>query len=859
MSTVLRAHDLKHDREVAIKVFRGEIAASFGTERFLREISIAAGLSHPHILPLLDSGTAAGLMYYVMPFVQGESLRERLVRECGLPIRDAVRILVDVADALRYAHDRGIIHRDIKPENIMLTGRHALVADFGVARAVSGPRAGGTHTSAGFALGTPAYMAPEQAAADPAVDHRADLYALGVVAFEMLAGQPPFTADSPQAILAAQVTERPPPLASPVPDLPPGLTAVIDRCLAKRPAERWQRAEDLQEQLEPFVVPSGAVTPVATVPVPAVRRLGWALAVVATVALVSLGAAVGFGRLARGPEIRLGATHRLAGATPLELDAALSPDGRLLAYAAGRNGEMRVYVRQLAGGDPIAIAADVGGNQRWPRWSPDGSRIAFQAGGVIYLAPALGGAAQRLIEGSGAEGAGAPAWSPDGQRMAYVQGGHILVREVEGGAEAPVLLSDGAAHSLAWSPDGALLAYVSGNRDFVLGEGLLGNVAPSTVRVAAVAGGKSTAITDGRSLAVSPVWLDRRTLLYVSNQNGLRDAYLVRLNRRGSPEGAARRLTTGLGAHSIGLSADRKRLVYSVLSQDSNVWSVALPSASSGIASVREAEQVTSGTQVVEDLDVLPGGHWMAFDSNRGGSQDLYLMKIPNGRPVQLTRDSTDDFGPAWSPDGRELAFYAVRDGVRHIFVMRSDGRNIKQVTNDSLNDHQPHWSPEGTGLVFYRRDGQGRDRMYLVTRGPDRTWGPATPLTDEPGTGTTWSPAGDLIAFSDPEGNIRVIAPGGGPSRVLARPADLDGRPLRRPQWLPEERALLVRDEAPGGGGRIWRVALDGSRPREVVRFDDPTRPSYRDDYATDGRRVYFTVNLFEGSLWSMDLEGRQ
>jgi serine/threonine-protein kinase len=190
MATVYLAHDLKHDRAVAIKVLRPELAASVGAERFVREIQIAAHLQHPHILPLHDSGQVDGFPYYVMPYVEGESLRDKLRREGALSIDEAVRLLGEILDALGYAHAHGIVHRDIKPENVMLSGRHALVTDFGVAKAFSDAKGEPTLTTMGVALGTPAYMAPEQAVAAPHVDHRADIYAVGAVAYEMLAGQP---------------------------------------------------------------------------------------------------------------------------------------------------------------------------------------------------------------------------------------------------------------------------------------------------------------------------------------------------------------------------------------------------------------------------------------------------------------------------------------------------------------------------------------------------------------------------------------------------------------------------------------------------------------------------------------------
>jgi len=273
MATVFLADDLKHHRKIAIKVLRPELAAALGAARFLREIEIAARLSHPNILPLYDSGQANDLLYYVMPFVEGESLRDRLEREGALPIADVVRLLRDVVDALDYAHRHGVVHRDVKPENVMLSERHALVTDFGVAKAVS-EAAGKTQlTAIGVSIGTPLYMAPEQALAEPAVDHRADLYALGVVAYEMLAGRPPFSGATARAVLAAHVNQQPPALSEIREGVPARLVALVNRCLAKDPGDRWQSSSDLLVELEALVTPTGGVTPVGSgAIVPALRR-----------------------------------------------------------------------------------------------------------------------------------------------------------------------------------------------------------------------------------------------------------------------------------------------------------------------------------------------------------------------------------------------------------------------------------------------------------------------------------------------------------------------------------------------------------------------------------------------------------
>jgi len=256
MATVYLAQDLKHHRRVAVKVLKPELASALGSERFLREIEIAARLTHPHILSLHDSGTAAGLLYYVMPHIEGESLRDRLAREGQLP-SDAVRTITrEVADALSYAHTHGVVHRDMKPDNVLLSGGHAFVTDFGVAKAVGVASGNVTITSLGVALGTPAYMSPEQAAADPGTDSRTDLYALGAMAYEMLAGQPPFAGRTSAQVLAAHLTKTPRPVAELRRDCPVALATLVMRCLEKSPDARPQRAEDIVRALDALQTPA---------------------------------------------------------------------------------------------------------------------------------------------------------------------------------------------------------------------------------------------------------------------------------------------------------------------------------------------------------------------------------------------------------------------------------------------------------------------------------------------------------------------------------------------------------------------------------------------------------------------------
>jgi eukaryotic-like serine/threonine-protein kinase len=295
MGAVYLAEDLKHRRRVAIKVLRPELAAGLGTDRFLREIEVVARLQHPAILPLHDSGESDGWVYYVMPYVEGESLRDRLARQGQLPVEETARIVSELLDALAYAHGKGVVHRDLKPDNIMLAGRHALLLDFGVAKAVSESAEPAFVTTTGVALGTPSYMAPEQAVAGKEVDHRADLYSLGVVTYELLAGRRPFTGNTAQAIVAAQMSERPADLRTYRPGLPEDLAHAVMRALERRPTDRWQSADEMLARLEPFVTSSGDIARQREPP--RRRRRGrWVASALAIVLLAGLGA----GLLLRG-------------------------------------------------------------------------------------------------------------------------------------------------------------------------------------------------------------------------------------------------------------------------------------------------------------------------------------------------------------------------------------------------------------------------------------------------------------------------------------------------------------------------------------------------------------------------------
>ncbi len=356
MSRVFVAEETRLARRVVIKVLPPDLALEMRVDRFNREIQLSASLQHPHIVPLLAAGGADDLLYYTMPFVEGEALRSRLSREGELPVRDAVRILKDVADALAYAHARGVVHRDIKPDNVLLSGQHAVVADFGVAKAVSQAKTESGLTSVGVALGTPAYMAPEQAAGDPNIDTRADIYSFGAMAYEMLTGRPPFGGLAPHQMLAAHVTEPVVPVTDRRPTLPPALAHLVMACLAKNPADRPQSANELLQALELMATPSGSLA--VTSPVATMRnvlrrpRNRW----------LALGAVVGIlviaGWVALTPRASLALDGNRVAIAPF--DVLGGPD-----LALWREGLVDVLSRSLDGAGPLRTASPTLVVRRW--------------------------------------------------------------------------------------------------------------------------------------------------------------------------------------------------------------------------------------------------------------------------------------------------------------------------------------------------------------------------------------------------------------------------------------------------------------------------------------------------------------
>jgi Tol biopolymer transport system component/predicted RNase H-related nuclease YkuK (DUF458 family) len=847
MATVYLAEDLKHHRKVAIKVLRPELTAVVGADRFVREIETTAALQHPHILGLIDSGEANDTAYYVMPFVEGESLRDRITREKQLPLEDALRIAREIADALSYAHNKGVIHRDIKPENILLTSGHAVVADFGIARAISA--AGGERlTETGLAVGTPAYMSPEQAAGDRDLDGRSDLYALACVLYEMLAGEPPFRGPTVEAVVRQHLTVEPRSVTQLRPAVPAEVAEALSRALAKTPADRFNPVGQFSEALG-----RGTPTPrdvVARVVAPAPRSRAPAIAAVAILALGAIG--LWYWRHRGLPPLEVQRRTQVTIDPGIEIDPALSPDGKFVAYSGPKGA---IMVRQVGGGVPIAVVRDGSGTGRWPAWTPDGQRLVYISPRGFEIVPALGGSS-RLVRPAGGLPRGV-AVSPDGKAFVFASHDSVFVQPLE--REEPRLVTIGwEVHSLAWSRDGRWIAFVSGNTQYIKTSDL-GNFAPSSIWVAPAAGGPPVRVTDQVFLNVSPAWAPDGSLLYISTRDGGRDAYQQHLTKSGTPDGSPTRLTTGLEAFEISMSSDGSRLAYSEFTETSNVWSIAIPA--KGAVSVSQAVPVTIGNQTIENFGISHDAQWIAFSSNRNGTTQIYRMRIgeAGAEPQQLTSDSSASYWADWSPDDKEISSHRFFGERRQVFVMAADGSSQIQVTAGTDDERSADWSPDGEHLIMIANWGT-HPALHIAARGPDGKWSKPHPFTIVIGSDTigtqigAWSPDGKYIACGCGPGGLVVAPVNGGSARRLVSPFPTNGWAF--PQWSADGKIIYhVSEDSTGRATDVIAVPVSGAAPYVVVRFDDPTRPWHRFGFRVRGNRIYFNLGDLQSDIWVADV----
>jgi Tol biopolymer transport system component len=857
MSRVFVAEDNLLGRKIVVKLLPSDTAAGVSLERFKREIQVVARLQHPHIVPILTAGqiettdgAGTALPFYTMPFVKGESLRSRLSRGGELSVNEAVHLLRDVAAALAYAHGEGVVHRDIKPDNVIVSGGVAVVTDFGVAKALDIAAAeGGAHqagiTSLGIALGTPAYMSPEQASADPHVDHRADIYSFGVLAYELLAGTSPFSGRTPPQILAAQVTERPEAIQKRRPNVPPALAALITRCLEKRAGDRPQTADELLTALDAIATtPSGGMTPTSERLSP-IRRIGRAriLFAVLAIGIVTLGWQW-WSRMNAPKTLAVGTTTPIAVSPELEGQPAISPDAKLVAFVSSTAKGFRIFLRQVDGGRSTLLSGDLAGNHSNPAWSPDGSRISFVDDGAIYVIPGLtGGSPKRLIENGGSH-----AWSPDGKRIAFERAGSgIWVRELGSGSDRQIV-AGAMLNSPSWSPDGRFIAYANGPRpDFT-------NVSAASIWTVRAQGGKSAIISDSTHVNLSPVWTpDGISILYISNRDNTRDVYQQRIGSGGNPVGTPARVTTSIGSYGIALSADGSRMAYDVVRNYSNIWSVPI---AAGSSSITDARQLTREHEHVETMSVSHDGNWIAYDSDRGGNADIYKMRVDGSEPVQITSNPANDFGPEWSPNDQEIAFYSGRSGNRDIYVVTAEGNAEQQVTSGPDQDWFPSWSPDGNHLAFLRGP-NASGTIYVVTRGPSLTWSAPRPIPlASIAFRTKWSPDGALIAYRGaPDSGVMLVPPTGGTSRVLIAPSRFHEQRLSAFTWGRDASILYVSSLSGDGTSTIWAVPLSGGAPKKLLT-DNPGHRLVGGMFVTDGKRIFYKLGQWESDVYVMDFK---
>jgi hypothetical protein len=848
MATVYLAHDLRNRRAVAIKVLRPEFAAVLGAERFLKEIETTANLQHPHILPLFDSGIVAedgrgASPYYVMPFVEGDSLRDRLRREKQLSIAETVRIASEVAAALDYAHRRGILHRDIKPENILLQDGRALVADFGIALAMR--NAGGARlTETGLSLGTPPYMSPEQASAERELDGRSDVYSLGAVTYEMLTGEPPFTGPSAQAIVTKLMTEAPRAPATLRKSVPAGVEAAVMTALEKLPADRWTGAAE-------FAAALGRAGPQAGSPHGPRWWLRRAVAGAVVVAVTLLGMeafrrATTSGRIGGPGAVTTRAVIPLGADVLLVKDGSpfdISADGSEVVYTGEVGGVSRLYRRRADRFEALAIPGTEGGNL--PFFSPDGRWIGFFADGKLKKVDRDGGGPITLADASASRPSGGT-WGADG-RIVYALSGPALHRVSAEGGEPEVIPiapasddSTGPVTALRWPsllPGGrhllvttnrgiAVVTQATGALRHVLraretkarylatghlafdeGEGRI-RIAPFDLDGLRITGGPVPAFEafrgPGGFSAAQFAVSETGTLVYVAG-GFERSLVLVDRNGRETPIALPAR-----GYRFPQFSPDGKLLTVTIDPRPSAIWVVDLTRGS--------ATRVTTESHSIRSV-------WSADGARLGyfHARGLYWSRWPGGEtpePVLASRsDTSASFFPnSWAPDGRIIANHVTGDDHNLVTFALGDTIPRPLVATPAIEDNGVV-SPDGRWLA-YDANTTGAAEVYIR---PYPGGGGAAVVSTKGGVEPHWSRDGRELYYRAGTRIMAVSIRSGASFETTGPPRELFGGSFdffQDGNWDvgPDGRFVLVRGD-PVSRGQLMMVVNWFEEVRRAVR----------------------------------------
>jgi serine/threonine-protein kinase len=719
MATVYLAHDLKHDRQVAIKVLRPELAAVIGAERFLSEIKTTANLQHPHILPLFDSGRTGGqadgrtddFLFYVMPYIEGESLRDRLNREKQLPIADAVRITTEVASALDYAHRHNVIHRDIKPENILLHDGQALVADFGIALAAS-KAGGGRMTETGMSLGTPHYMSPEQAMGEREITARSDIYALGCMTYEMLVGDPPFTGSTAQAIVAKVMTEKPAPPSRFRDTVPEAVEEAVLVALSKLPADRWGSAAEFAHALTNDGRGEGGKGGTrrmrSTSPLPYFSTSPLVLGVLLTLAIIAL-----WGWLRPRPPAALARYEietpglRLAGLTFSGSSFAIAPDGSRLAYVTSDGVRpTELWIRDRASTQPRNVPGSAGADA--PFFSPDGEWLGYFADGHLYKVAAAGGTPALLADSATRSLVGGT-WLPDGSVRFIDFNFSLRAPNATQAAARPAVPPPGQyaiVFPAALPRNDAMLATICSN-----------NCAHMAVEAVDLRTGKWKLLVDN---AARSWYLEARQILVIARPDGsIQAAHFdpralelldtpvpiltgVQVNNGIVPEVA-------VGASGI--------LAYLPNGGGRDQFAVVRVSRQGKITAVDSAWR--SG---INSLALSPDGSRLAVSIVGGGRTDVWIKQLDAGPLTRLTFDGSLNYRPAWRTDGRTVSFTSDRAGPSFLYTLRADGSSKPErlMASDTSQVDESQWSVDGRWLVFRIGTADDHRDIYARGTGPD-------------------------------------------------------------------------------------------------------------------------------------------